>query len=51
MSQSNTLTVSTGPLAEISVLDGSMNTVAQAVGDLSSDLTPGLYKVRESKND
>lgn len=46
MSQSNTLTVSTGPLAEISVLDGSMNTVAQAVGDLSSELTPGLYKVR-----
>jgi hypothetical protein len=47
MSQSsNTLNVSTGPLAEISVLDGSMNTVARAVGDLSSKLTPGLYKVR-----
>lgn len=43
---SNTLTVSSGPLAEISVLDGSMNVVAQSVGELSQELSPGLYKVR-----
>lgn len=43
---SNTLNVSSGPLAEISVLDGSMNTVAQSVGGLTKDLAPGLYKVR-----
>lgn len=43
---SNTLTVSSGPLAEISVLDGSMNTVAQSVGELTKELSPGLYKVR-----
>jgi hypothetical protein len=43
---SNTLTVSTGPLAEISILDGSMNTVAQSVGGLTKELSPGLYKVR-----
>jgi hypothetical protein len=42
----NTLTVSTSPLAEISVLDGSMNTVAQSVGELTKELSPGLYKVR-----
>ena len=43
---SNTLTVSTAPLAEISVLDGSMNTVARSVGGLTKELSPGLYKIR-----
>jgi hypothetical protein len=43
---SNTLVVSSGPLAEISVLDGSMNTVARSVGELREDLAPGLYKIR-----
>lgn len=43
---SNTLNVSSGPLSEISVLDGGMNTVARSVGELTEKLSPGLYKVR-----
>ncbi|OSJ36548.1 hypothetical protein BSZ19_03725 [Bradyrhizobium japonicum] len=42
----NTLTVDASAPAEISVLDGSANTVARAVGHLSSSLPSDIYKVR-----
>jgi hypothetical protein len=42
----NTLTVEASAPAEISVLDGSANTVARAVGHLSCSLPSEIYKVR-----
>jgi hypothetical protein len=42
-----TLTVDAADkVAQISVLDGNLNQVAQGVGRLSETLSPGLYKVR-----
>lgn len=42
----NTLTVDASAPAEISVLDGSANTVARAIGHLRSSFPSDIYKVR-----